>query len=129
MESDLTKKADHIETNISADSNEYKVRIMAPPSAIYKADDSENVETLVTASRANHEFPSTADDASSKNKSIMYEENIPKKQTYFDPQLMLEKLRENNLYPTNTTAKEDFELLTCQSQPFLQRISIVGEIF
>lgn len=105
------------------------MRIIAPPSAIYKADDSENTETLVTASRVNQDFSTSDDDTTNKNKSAKSGENTMEKKIYFDPQVMLEKLRENNLYPTNVTAKEDFELLTCQSQPFLQRISIVGEIF
>lgn len=125
----VKKEADTLETNGSEDSSNYKVRVIAPPSAIYKADDSENVETLVTASRASGDFPTTNDDTSNKSESIKYEETTSERKIYFDPQIMLERIRKNNLYPSNTTAKEDFQLLSCQSQPFLQRISIVGEFF
>ncbi|XP_008216636.1 ER degradation-enhancing alpha-mannosidase-like protein 2 [Nasonia vitripennis] len=125
----VKKEADTLETNGSEDSSNYKVRVIAPPSAIYKADDSENVETLVTASRASGDFPPTNDDTSNKSESIKFEETTSERKIYFDPQIMLERIRKNNLYPSNTTAKEDFQLLSCQSQPFLQRISIVGEFF
>lgn len=121
------KQTDSLETNASVDSSNYKVRVIAPPIAIYKADDSENVETLVTASRASREFPTSNDD--SKNISMKYEEVISERKISSDPQVMLERIRNNNLYPSNLTAKGDFQLLSCQSQPFLQRISIVGEFF
>ena len=124
----IKKETETFEANVSADSSNYKVRVMAPPSAIYKADDSENVETLVTASRATAEFPTSNDDTSNKSESMKIDKTTTEK-IYFDPQVMLERIRKNNLYPSNLTAKEDFQLLSCQSQPFLQRISIVGEFF
>jgi mannosidase alpha-like ER degradation enhancer 2 len=124
----IQKQENVLETNGSVDKN-YKVRIVAPPSAIYKADDSENVETLVTSTKTREEFPSSNDNTVNKNESVKYKEAASERKIYFDPQMMLEKIRKNDLYPSNVTAKKDFQLLSCHSQPFLQRLSIIGEIF
>lgn len=44
----------------------------------------------------------------------------------FEPQLLLEKIRANGIY---NHQPQNFELLTCRAQPFLQRVSINGEFF
>ncbi|XP_058810862.1 ER degradation-enhancing alpha-mannosidase-like protein 2 [Phymastichus coffea] len=125
----LTKKTDNLETNMTIDSSDYKVRVVAPPSVIYKVDDSENVETVVTTSRDSKEFQTYNDETTDKSNSTEYKDTPSERKAFFDPQMMLEKIRKNNLYPSNITAKTDFQLLSCQSQPFLQRISIIGEFF
>jgi hypothetical protein len=47
----------------------------------------------------------------------------------FDPQSMLERLRANKRFDLNATWNTDYKLLYCSAQPFLQRISIMGEFF
>lgn len=47
----------------------------------------------------------------------------------FDPQQMLEKIRSENKYPRNETWENNYKLLYCKGQPFLQRLSILGEFF
>jgi mannosidase alpha-like ER degradation enhancer 2 len=47
----------------------------------------------------------------------------------FDPQALLERLRSEAKYNVNSTWEEDYQLLSCAAQPFLQRLSISGEIF
>lgn len=47
----------------------------------------------------------------------------------FDPQLMLERLRTDKKYPHNETWENSYQLLSCEAQPFLQKMSILGEFF
>ncbi|CAH1123922.1 unnamed protein product [Ceutorhynchus assimilis] len=47
----------------------------------------------------------------------------------FDPQQMLERFRRENKYPKNESWENNYELLSCRAQKFLQRISIMGEFF
>lgn len=47
----------------------------------------------------------------------------------FDPQLMLERIRTENHYYKNETWENSYQLLSCEAQPFLQRISVLGEFF
>ncbi|XP_059479799.1 ER degradation-enhancing alpha-mannosidase-like protein 2 [Neocloeon triangulifer] len=47
----------------------------------------------------------------------------------FDPQAMLERLRANRRYDLNATWSTDFKLLYCPAQPFLQRMSVMGEFY
>lgn len=51
------------------------------------------------------------------------------KEKIFIPQLMLERFRRENKYPRNETWKNNYELLSCKAQHFLQRLSIMGEFF
>lgn len=46
----------------------------------------------------------------------------------FDAQMLLEKIRLNNL-PRNESWSERYEILTCKAQPYLQRISVMGEFY
>lgn len=47
----------------------------------------------------------------------------------FDPQLLLERLRANAKFDLNATWLSDYQMLSCSAQPFLNRISIMGEFF
>lgn len=47
----------------------------------------------------------------------------------FDPQRMLERLRSDKRYERNTTWENNFQMLSCEAQPFLQKISLGGEFF
>ncbi|XP_066585830.1 ER degradation-enhancing alpha-mannosidase-like protein 2 isoform X2 [Prorops nasuta] len=95
-------------------------QVLAPPNVAYKADDSENTDSF---------------DISISNEQYSYNNTEPlimlnnARGVKFEPQLLLEKIRKGNLYPTNLTARSDYQTLSCQSQSFLQRISIVGEFF
>ena len=107
--------------NVSSETS--KIQIVSPPNVIYKADDSENIEAY-DMGRGGAEYSSSA---ALRNRSAKLQEQVPKKK--FEPQAMLENIRKRNLYPTNLTTKFDYQTLSCRSQPFLQRISIVGEFF
>ncbi|XP_043799568.1 ER degradation-enhancing alpha-mannosidase-like protein 2 [Apis laboriosa] len=101
-----------------------KVQVAAPPSGIYKVDDSENIDTYETYSTSDEHYSTPA--MINNNESFIKQNNIKLR---FEPQLLLENIRKKNLYPTNNTAKLNYHLLSCQSQSFLQRISIIGEFF
>ena len=58
-------------------------------------------------------------------KTILKTTTKPKK---FDSQLLLEKIRENK-FSMNETWETKYELLTCKAQPYLQRISVMGEFY
>lgn len=47
----------------------------------------------------------------------------------FDPQRMLERIRNERKYYRNESWQENFKMMNCKAQPFLQRISIMGEFF
>lgn len=51
-----------------------------------------------------------------------------KKKT-FEPQLLIEKIRQEEKYSRNTTWQTQYQLLRCQSQPFLTRITLNGEFY
>lgn len=47
----------------------------------------------------------------------------------FDPQVLLERLRANTKFNLNATWMSDYKILSCAAQPFLHRLSIMGEFF
>lgn len=47
----------------------------------------------------------------------------------FDVQQMLERFRNDDSYKRNATWENNYKLLSCKAQPFLQRFSILGEFF
>lgn len=122
---DETIKIEEDKININNPEEEtLKVQVAAPPSGIYKADDSENIDTYETYSTSDEHYSTPA--MINNNESYIKQNNIKLR---FEPQLLLENIRKKNLYPTNNTAKLNYHLLSCQSQSFLQRISIIGEFF
>ncbi|KAG6803046.1 ER degradation-enhancing alpha-mannosidase-like protein 2 [Apis mellifera caucasica] len=122
---DETIKIEEDKININNPEKEsLKVQVAAPPSGIYKADDSENIDTYETYSTSDEHYSTPA--MINNNESFIKQNNIKLR---FEPQLLLENIRKKNLYPTNNTAKLNYHLLSCQSQSFLQRISIIGEFF
>lgn len=119
----ITIEEDKININ-NPEEESLKVQVAAPPSGIYKADDSENIDTYETYSTSDEHYSTPA--MINNNESFIKQNNIKLR---FEPQLLLENIRKKNLYPTNNTAKLNYHLLSCQSQSFLQRISIIGEFF
>lgn len=78
------------------------------------------------------ELQSTTDATSSENKSMLTEfvhsilkSTLPPKPK-FNPQDLLEKIRANGM---NRTYNKNYKLLTCKAQPYLQRITVLGEFF
>ena len=57
---------------------------------------------------------------------ILHFTNIPRKK--FDSQKLLEKIRVHG-YQKNESLTTKYELLTCKAQPYLQRISVMGEFY
>ncbi|EZA47245.1 hypothetical protein DMN91_000105 [Ooceraea biroi] len=102
-------------------------QVLAPSSTIYKADDSETAdgfETPILSSGRQYSVPDVAEQRGMRNTTPS-----SARSTRFEPQTLLENIRRGNLYPTNVTARRNYHMLSCQAQPFLQRISIVGEFF
>lgn len=95
-------------------------QVLAPSSTIYKADDSDGSDSFESPILSNGQY-STPDTRRNATPS-------PAK-ARFEPQIMLENIRRGNLYPTNVTARQNYQILSCQAQPFLQRMSIIGEFF
>ena len=120
----VKEKDDELSTN-DADSESLKVQVVAPPSVIYKADDSENIDTFEIPSTPDGDYSTPA--ISNDTETFIKPSNA--KPARFEPQILLENIRKRNLYPTNISAKLNYQILSCQSQSFLQRISIIGEFF
>lgn len=101
-------------------------QILSSSSTIYKADDSEasdGFEAPMLASGGQYSVPDAAAQRSTRNTTPS------SRSSRFEPQTLLENIRRGNLYPTNVTARRNYQMLSCQAQPFLQRISIIGEFF
>lgn len=95
--------------------------ISPPPNELLKIEDVENLEIYETDNESDFFTGDTIHNHSDK------EEQISRKK--FEPQKMFENIRQRNLYPVNSTAKVNYQTLSCRAQPFLRRISIVGEFF
>ncbi|KAK2578503.1 hypothetical protein KPH14_002060 [Odynerus spinipes] len=121
----LSKSEDEINKNVTSHSESAKMQVMAPPNVIYKADDSEITDTFEASITPNDQ----CDSAAVQNNTKYFKKPIGSRTTRFESQIMLENIRKRNMYPTNTTARSMYQTLSCQSQPFLQRISIIGEFF
>ncbi|KAL0119975.1 hypothetical protein PUN28_007977 [Cardiocondyla obscurior] len=96
-------------------------------STVYKADDSDDSsDSFESTIMLNRQY---------SNPRIVTEDDAPCNVTpspakaKFEPQILLENIRRGNLYPTNITARQNYQILSCQAQPFLQRMSIIGEFF
>jgi len=118
-----TEKSNRSEIRLST------TQVLPPSSIIYKADDSDgtdgsdNFEPPIL-SNGQYSAPGLAtEDGTRRNTTPS-----PVK-ARFEPQIMLENIRRGNLYPTNVTARQNYQILSCQTQPFLQRMSIIGEFF
>lgn len=101
-------------------------QVLAPSSTIYKADDSDGSDGFEPPILSNGQYstPGLATEGGARRNTTP----SPAK-ARFEPQIMLENIRRGNLYPTNVTARQNYQILSCQAQPFLQRMSIIGEFF
>ncbi|KAG5343922.1 EDEM2 protein, partial [Acromyrmex charruanus] len=118
-----TEKSNRSEIRLST------TQVLPPSSMIYKADDSDgtdgsdNFEPPIL-SNGQYSAPGLATESGTRRNTTP----SPAK-ARFEPQIMLENIRRGNLYPTNVTARQNYQILSCQTQPFLQRMSIIGEFF
>ncbi|XP_003707486.1 ER degradation-enhancing alpha-mannosidase-like protein 2 [Megachile rotundata] len=119
----IIKEEDKLSRN-NQNPESLKVQVVAPPSVIYKADDSENIDAYETYDTPDGLYSNSA--IRNSTESFIKQNNIKAR---FEPQILLENIRKGNLYPTNDSARLNYQLLSCQSQSFLQRISIIGEFF
>lgn len=103
-------------------------QILAPSSTIYKADDSDIPDSFESPILSNGQYSSSSS-ATVQNSGTRLNATPSPTKTRFEPQIMLENIRRGNLYPTNVTARQNYQILSCQAQPFLQRMSIIGEFF
>lgn len=98
-------------------------------SSYIKLEDNDNISQKISQS-----------DDFNENSSVLNEgdemtENVPKilntllnnEESKFDPQELLERIRNTNRYPRNSSWENNYKLLSCKAQPFLQRLSILGE--
>lgn len=100
-------------------------QVLAPSSTIYKADDSDGSDSFEPPILSNGQYSTgLATEGGARRNATP----SPAK-ARFEPQIMLENIRRGNLYPTNVTARQNYQILSCQAQPFLQRMSIIGEFF
>lgn len=99
-------------------------------------------DDVVTVIESNSSYVKLEDnDSISIEINISIEENVTNKTSdypqqhlvdptkKFDPQQMLERIRQENKYPRKESWQQNYKLLSCKAQPFLQRISIMGEFF
>lgn len=104
----------------------YKEKLVDTP--ILNIDDNE------TSKAIRNLINSTGVDDSIANNSVFQEfvQTIIKVtqtgRTPFDPQELLENIRTKGVYRNESWSKE-YHLLTCRAQPFLQRLSILGQFF
>lgn len=103
----------------------------------------EEVEEIVTESTSSYIKLEDNDNVSQKINSetddnatlLQDEENqtsevvVTEESKKFDAQEMLERFRSENNYPRNTSWETNYKILSCRAQPFLQKLSILGEFF
>lgn len=92
-----------------------------------KLEDNDNISQKI----------SNSDDEFQENTSVRVEEvtlptevnQIILNEKKFDVQEMLERFRNDSKFARNSTWENNYKILSCRSQPFLQKLSILGEFF
>lgn len=92
-----------------------------------KLEDNDNISQKI----------SNSDNESQENTSVRVEEiSVPTEvkqvvlnEKKFDVQEMLERFRNVSKFMRNSTWENNYKILSCKSQPFLQKLSILGEFF
>lgn len=92
-----------------------------------------NIMDEKTTNMMNNLINATGVDESITNNSVFQEfvQTIIKvtgRSNTFDPQSFLEHIRSNGVYRNESWSKE-YQLLRCKAQPFLQRLSVLGQFF
>ncbi|XP_019872815.1 ER degradation-enhancing alpha-mannosidase-like protein 2 [Aethina tumida] len=98
-------------------------------SSYIKLEDNDNISKKINAD----DFPDDNDSFVNETLQVTLPEivdqivlNTNKK---FDPQEMLERFRKEDRFPRNSTWEQNFGVMQCKAQPFLQKLSICGEFF
>lgn len=136
------------ETQVEDETDKEPIEIVKLPS---NALDADNVDTKKKIAEIDDE-PKTIDDPDNlttssvfkkdptiskpveSNNSILTEfvqailKTASRKTRKFDAQQLLEKIRENQ-FPRNESWTHRYDLMTCKAQPYLQRISVMGEFY
>lgn len=94
-------------------------------SSYVKLEDNDNVSIKINGSELNEEENGNNETENSSSMQQFLEDSVTK----FDPQEMLERIRDEHKYFRNESWQGNFKLMSCKAQPFLQRISIMGEFF
>ncbi|CAG9826207.1 unnamed protein product [Diabrotica balteata] len=95
-----------------------------------KLEDNDNISQKITGSPDEYqENSSVVVDGDKISFSKILDQVMPKESKKFDPQEMLERFRKENKYPRNSSWENNYKLLSCKGQPFLQRLAVMGEIF
>lgn len=97
----------------------------ASTTSYVKLEDNDNISQKINSEKTLEEteplFRENVEDSSTITKT--------KSRKKFDVQEMLERFRRDNTYKKNSTWENNYKLLSCKAQPFLQRFSILGEFF
>jgi ER degradation enhancer, mannosidase alpha-like 2 len=91
---------------------------VTPPPQIIKKDTQPKIITKSSSDTNNNIISEFV-------KTILSTTNKPKK---FDSQALIEKIRAMKI-PKNDTWETRYDIMTCKAQPYLQRISVLGEFY
>lgn len=101
------------------------VTILEPNGSYVQLEDSDNVSF-----RINTNGTYEVENPTNQTETTRFLQQIlPDSTKRSDPQQMLERIRKEKKYLRNETWQQNYKVLSCKAQPFLQRISIMGELF
>lgn len=94
-----------------------------------KLEDNDSVSVKINGSAANDEGNVASQKGGESVGSSFLQQLFQDPVKSFDPQQMLERIRKENKYFRDEAWQQNYKILSCKAQPFLQRISIMGEFF
>ncbi|KAL3267107.1 hypothetical protein HHI36_011247 [Cryptolaemus montrouzieri] len=97
-------------------------------SSYIKLEDNDNISSKINAEIETEETNASQNPVD-LNVLNFVEKIIPKEKKVFDPVKMLNRFKFENKYPSNTSWENNYKLLSCKAQHFLQKLSIFGEFF
>lgn len=98
------------------------VTTIEPNKSYVKLEDNDNISLKITVNGSQERTENT-------EIPTFIQQIFPGSVKKFNPQQMLERIRQDKKYIKNDTWQYNYKLLSCKAQPFLQRISIMGEFF
>lgn len=121
----VEKKIEDFNQQNGNESTDEEVTTIELNSSYVKLEDNDNISIKINAS-VNEEENTTNLTGNVSIVQDTFEEDPTKK---FDPQEMLERFRNDNKYYRNESWRQNYKIMSCKAQPFLQRLSIMGEFF
>nr|XP_023022341.1 ER degradation-enhancing alpha-mannosidase-like protein 2 [Leptinotarsa decemlineata] len=108
-----------------------KITIVTESTSTYvKLEDNDSVSQKISVANEDYQDNITfLDEADEISFPKILSQIIRKEGKKFDPQEMLERFRTENKYPRNASWENNYMLLSCKGQSFLQRLSVLGEFF